>query len=312
MVCRLTLYELFLWAPTPCQAIQWNPELPFAQIPVEPKTEEEIQKSNDSGGQWQTKHVVAFLCHKNVTFMREIFQNDSIWLTPLPSGTTPIQGHADGGPHANLREEVRHWDFWKQVPDVTDFGKSIPGDAFIRNGGNYMQLLKRLNNLHQGEVVEINCTGEWVFIDGMPPSDMGWWQAQFAETRGDAELLRDVGAMGSRSFQTRQRRHTSWGGSAHGMPDETKERLKEISGLTHAKFKKGSWEGEGYVARKARVLTLNQVLMLDPVHTTMQEAYVWYCQQQKMCKVRAHQAKAGKAWGSKTQWWGNGGQWVPN
>ena len=248
----------------------------------------------------------------NVGFLGDIFQNASIWLTPSPSGTKPVslEGHANGGPHANLVEAVRHWAFWQEVPDPNDFGKNIHGAQFLTNGGNFMQHIKRLNNLHPGEAVEINDTGEWVSMHGKPPLDQQWWQAQYAETKEDAALLREVGAMGTKSYQARQRGGTSWGGSAHGMPDETKEKLKDITSLTHAIFQQGSWEGSGgYVARRANVLTLNQVFMLDPENTTMQEAYVWYCQQKKFARTghtQTRQAKLGVQKTTSSRW----GEWL--
>jgi len=303
MVFHLTLYGLFLWAPTPCQAIEWNPELPLAQIPVEPWRVQELQTFNDSGER-PTKCVAAFLHYWNARFLREILQDDSIWLVPSPSGSQPAEGQAHGGPYGNLVEAVRHWAFWQEVPCPDDFGRSIPGVLFRANGGNFMQLWKRLNLIHEGEAVEINETGEWIFQPGMPPLEKQWFHAQFAETKKAAEVLRDIGALGARSYQTHQRWATSWGplgGSADGMPDrpEVMEKLYELGVLTHAIFPPPAWEGKGYVARRARVLTLNQVLMLDPEHTTMQEAYVWFCQQKKMCKKRVHPPKAGKACGSR-------------
>jgi len=82
------------------------------------------------------------------------------------------------------------------------------------------------------------------------------------------------------------------------MPTETKEKLKNLASLTHAAFQQGAWEeGAYWTTREAHILTLSQVLMLDPRTCTMQEAYVFYNQQRKICKKKVHSPKAGNGVG---------------
>ena len=222
----------------------------------------------------------------NIVFLREVFQDPQIWGTPRETGTMPVKlpGHANGGPFANIAEGARKWKFWQEVPDPHDFGKNMCRAEFLATGGNYMEHIKKVVDLHSGEAVEINNTGEWIFVPGRPPTDRQYWQAQFAEKKKDAALLASFGAMPC----------------GLKVPEEMKVGLKEITLMTHAQFTPQSWEGQGYWARQARVLTLLQVLMLDPQHTTMQEAYVWYCLQKKMCKIGPHPPTP--RYGANNQW----------
>ena len=230
-------------------------------------------------------------------------------MIPSEDGEVDVHGgQVNGENGGNLLEAVRHWDFWKQIPDVNDFGKSIDGVAFMREGGDFMKHMKRLDNLHSGEVVEIKDTGSWNVVYEHPPMDAQGWHGQFAGSKQIQALLRDIGAPGTQSHASKARAWTMWGASPDGiMPDEVKVKLRGIYKLTHTTFQEGCWDLDlddpaGYLAREAKVLTLFQVLMLDPEHTTMQEAYVWFCQQRRICKARVHSPKAGKGYGAHSQY----------
>ena len=80
MVCQLTLYELFVWAPTTPQVTQWNPELPFARTPVEPKVGQEMDKSKDSGGQGETWEICT---HETICVKKQAARNEVWWISGL-------------------------------------------------------------------------------------------------------------------------------------------------------------------------------------------------------------------------------------
>jgi len=165
---------------------------------VEPKGENDKRKAKATGGH-KAKHIVAYLADLNKEFMGHIFQNARIWMKPARKGSRePVD--TPGCP--NTRDDISDWAFFQEVPDINNFGKSISGIRFVQSGGNFMQHIKRLVNLHEGEAVEI--WGQWVVCQGAPPSDRNFWHLQFAETEKDAQLLTALGALGTRTYQTRQ------------------------------------------------------------------------------------------------------------
>ena len=271
--------------------------MPFAQIPWEPRLPKEIKDCNDSGGHWQTKPVTAYLTWMTHGFTRDVFADRSIWAHPSTSNE-PVKGCAGNRWH-NLTQAARGWALFQHVPDIDDFGKSIPGLAFIKKNGNFMVLLRQLEAKHVGEGVEVPGTEEWCKVAGEVPTDKLFWHAQFAETQEHEEVLRKVGALGSMLATRKKEQVVAY---LAGSPHALGEQMEQLTCLTHAQFN-GSWRNSGFAVRKANIVTLMQVLMLDPVHVTMQEAYAWYCQRKKICKKKLHSPKITKRVSIDPPWW---------
>ena len=291
----------------------------MGQYEVEPRNAKQANKVRNSG-QPMVRTSPAFLCDMGVTFQKELWANKEIWLTPLSSDGNLTFGDPRC-PYGNLQPTVRHWKTWEELPDITCFGKSISFEEFIWTDGNFPRLYKKLCNLHSGEAVE--ASGHWIPIwEGKPPLTKLAWQCQFAENKTDASLLNDFCAPGSKNSQTRtgQQKWQQCGGhSLTGdkyFPAEAQRQLQEnIRGLTTMAFRGQTWaeepipsnEGPMYWVWEGTVLTLLQALMLDPVHFTMQESYLWFCQQRKICKNRTHPAKPGT--GINAERWTHHRQW---
>ena len=283
------------------QAMHWEADLPTRQFEVEPRTKNEINEYMARGQQKEAKGVVEFFNHVSLTFMHQILADKQIWLVPKESESSefaPVEESLAAG--SNLREEVLQWKAWQEVPDMNNFGMSLNWDEFgvSKFNGNYQKWLKAIFQKHQGEVIEIQTTGEWELVDGNPPLEIAFWHLQFAENREDRALLELVGSKGSHLAQ-----RPNMPGLASVCEDLGYSSTKinpivadyhKIHSLTTARLPV-MWgfpgqHGQTYQRRTARVLTLPQVLMMAPDVVTFQAAYYWFNLQRKIVKQKKHPA----------------------
>ena len=298
----------------PCQAIIWEPEFITQLFGVEPKTDEEKAAFLQTGEK-KKKDLLAWIQHCNTDVWRSFLQDDKIWEVPLdPRDREMARSLAIGsGPHGNVLEAVRGWAFWTEVPNINDHGKSLTQSEFFRSDefdqGNYMRLIKRVIKLHEGETVVVPSSDSWDARKGRPPLAPEWWQAQFAMDAKGQEVLEKLGGKGTHAWKGKKRESTPLFEAMHGHPDAQStdlliQQLDMIPALTTASRDQpeGSWGSGTYYVRRAQVLTLAQVLFLDVENVTMQEAYVWFCLQEKMTKQKIHPSKSGKAFNSAPMW----------
>ena len=229
------------------------------------------------------KHCVAFLDWWALDFQRKIFEDVQLWYLPMEAGEK-FENLGRSG-YGAVNEHVDGWALWQHVPDPDGIGRAFTKEEFEKSRwrGNFAQLFRDIFEKHRDEAFELS--GEWIYVDGPVPLDYWFWHLQFALNRTDRFELLNLNGAGSLTKRPN--------GSEAGWDEQAvKGKLLPLTGTTVVQYPLDLWnacdEIKTHQRRKAKVMTLPQIFMIDPVNVSAQAAYSFAMHLRKIVKKRHH------------------------
>ena len=226
------------------------------------------------------KHCVAFLDWWALDFQRKIFEDVHLWYLPMEAGEK-FENLGRSG-YGAVNEHVDGWALWQHVPDPDGIGRAFTKEEFEKSRwrGNFAQLFRDIFEKHRDEAFELS--GEWIYVDGPVPLDYWFWHIQFAHNQEERYQLIELGAAGSLA-----KGQAGWWDEQAVEPKLAQMTCSSVLKFPMDRLKAGG-EIDGHGRRKAKVMTLPQIFMIDPVNVSAQAAYSFAMHLRKIVKKRHH------------------------